>query len=345
MVENVLCPVTEPSEIGEARRRCVQFARRLGFDETAQGKLALIVTELGTNAVRHAREGQVLISASEDTGAITIQILAIDKGPGMASLEQCLQDGYSTAGTKGEGLGAVSRLADDFDAYTALGMGTAIVARLRAAGAAGNKTPPESDLTIGAVTVSYPGEEVCGDGYTIMPAKTGHFIMIADGLGHGLSACEAAQEAIRLMESTKAASPAEAIELLHGALRATRGAAVAVACIDSFSREVQFAGVGNIAGAILSESKSQSMVSLNGIVGHQMRKVQQFTYPWPQGALLVMHSDGLGSQWRLDRYPGLIHRDPALVAGVLYRDFSRGRDDVTVVAVREPRPQQGNSVA
>jgi hypothetical protein len=35
----------------------------------------------------------------------------------------------------------------------------------------------------------------------------------------------------------------------------------------------------------------------------------------------------------MEQYPGLITRHPALVAGMLYRDFRRGRDDVTVVAV------------
>ena len=73
------------------------------------------------------------------------------------------------------------------------------------------------------------------------------------------------------------------------------------------------------------------MVSYNGTVGHEVRKIREFTYLWPKGGLLVMHSDGLGTQWRLDRYPGLIARHPSLIAGVLYRDFNRGRDDVTVL--------------
>ncbi len=45
-----------------------------------------------------------------------------------------------------------------------------------------------------------------------------------------------------------------------------------------------------------------------------------------------MHSDGLATHWSFDRYPGLGQRHPGLVAGVLYRDHRRGRDDVTVLA-------------
>ena len=77
------------------------------------------------------------------------------------------------------------------------------------------------------------------------------------------------------------------------------------------------------------------MVSHNGTVGHAVRKVQEFVYPWQPGSLLVMHSDGLGTHWQLGRYPGLASRHPGVVAGVLYRDFRRERDDVTVLVASD----------
>jgi hypothetical protein len=78
-------------------------------------------------------------------------------------------------------------------------------------------------------------------------------------------------------------------------------------------------------------------VSHSGIVGHSAaRRFQQFDVPCPPGALLVLHSDGLGSRWDLARYPGLPLRHPGLIAAVLYRDFARGRDDVTVFVARAP---------
>jgi len=57
-------------------------------------------------------------------------------------------------------------------------------------------------------------------------------------------------------------------------------------------------------------------------------------FPWPAGALLIMHSDGLGTHWDLATYPGLAARHPGLIAAVLYRDYDRGRDDVSVVVIR-----------
>ena len=110
---------------------------------------------------------------------------------------------------------------------------------------------------------------------------------------------------------------------------------MAIAHLDAGREQVRFCGVGNISADIVTrEQASQSLVSQNGTVGFQLGRVTEFTYPWPQGAVLIMHSDGLATRWRLDSYPGLLTRDAALIAGVLYRDFTRGRDDVTVVSVR-----------
>jgi hypothetical protein len=93
--------------------------------------------------------------------------------------------------------------------------------------------------------------------------------------------------------------------------------------------------VGNIAGRVVSSGQSRHLTSYNGTVGHEVHKIQEFTYPWPSDALLIMHSDGLTAHWNLEAYPGLMSRHASLIAGVLYRDFNRGRDDVTVLVVKQ----------
>jgi hypothetical protein len=123
------------------------------------------------------------------------------------------------------------------------------------------------------------------------------------------------------------------VEILHAGLRSTRGAAVAVVELDHEKRQVRFTGVGNIAGAIISVDSSRSLLSHNGTVGAEMRRVQEMTYEWPTGSLLVLHSDGLSSQWQLGKYPGLRFRHPSLTAGVLFRDHRRERDDATVLVI------------
>jgi hypothetical protein len=76
------------------------------------------------------------------------------------------------------------------------------------------------------------------------------------------------------------------------------------------------------------------MVSMGGTAGMEARKINQFTYKYSPGAMLIMHSDGLHTQWGLERYPGVMRRHPAILAGLLYRDYTRGRDDVTVLTLR-----------
>jgi serine phosphatase RsbU (regulator of sigma subunit) len=158
--------------------------------------------------------------------------------------------------------------------------------------------------------------------------------LMADGLGHGPLAARAADEAVRVFRESGHLRPAEILEAAHGTLRATRGASVAIAEITYVDKIVRYAGIGNIAGAVLSATGRRSLVSSNGTLGHELHQLREFSYSWPEDGLLILHSDGLHSRWQLETYPGLIGRHVSLIAGVLYRDFVRGSDDVTVLAAR-----------
>jgi serine phosphatase RsbU (regulator of sigma subunit) len=190
-------------------------------------------------------------------------------------------------------------------------------------------------MTVGGVNVPYPGEPVSGDAWATRETPGTTLLMVADGLGHGTNAAAASRAAVEAFRSERGAAPAESLERIHLALRATRGAAVAVAAVDREKGLVRFAGIGNVSGTIVSGETTRSVVSHHGTAGGAARRIQEFTYPWNGGDILVLHSDGLGSHWTLAGYPGLAQRHPALIAGVLYRDHRRGRDDTTVVVVRE----------
>lgn len=329
MQDPLLCQIDDRSQVGEARRRVVELAARVGLGEVPREKLALLVNELGTNLVKHAGGGELIVRALP--GRPAVEVLALDKGGGMASVEECFRDGHSTSGSAGTGLGAVRRLASFVDVYSSRPGGTAIVAHV-AAPEAGISAAPHWD--VGAVCVPMSGEEVCGDGWVMADTTDGYRLMMADGLGHGLGAADAARAAVRCFERDPTLGPAAQVSAIHQALRGTRGAAVAVVSIDRRARVAIFAGVGNIAGSIIAARGSRQLVSLNGTAGHTLHKINEFSYPCTDDALLLVHTDGLVSRWDLDRYPGLVHRHPSLVAGVLFRDFNRGRDDVTVVAAR-----------
>ena len=122
--------VEEASQVGAARRHAASLAQQLGFDEVAAGRVALIVSELGSNLVRHARQGRLLLHAAGEGAQRFVEVVSLDRGPGMADTERCLKDGYSTGGTNGSGLGGVRRLSDEFDLFSKPEAGTIVWSRV-----------------------------------------------------------------------------------------------------------------------------------------------------------------------------------------------------------------------
>jgi anti-sigma regulatory factor (Ser/Thr protein kinase) len=327
--------ILDTSQVGAARRAAVELAHSLGFDEATTGQVSLIVTEAGTNLVKHGGGGQLLLRVvEEEAEPRQLEVVALDRGPGMANVARCLQDGYSTAGSPGTGLGALRRLSSAFDIYSRPGHGTAVLARVgNGAGAPGVARRRRMD--VGGLCVAKPGEDACGDGWEAEAGVSGVTVLVADGLGHGPPAAEAARESVNVFRSLRGRPPAARLEAIHAALRSTRGAAVAISEVDLETRVVRFAGLGNVSARLVAAGRVRHLVSHNGTAGHAARRIDEFTYPWAPGDRLVMHTDGLATQRDLAAYPGLMERHPTLVAAVLYRDFTRGRDDAAVVVARE----------
>lgn len=317
-------------DVGEARRFAVALGGATGLSESLRSDVGIVVTELATNLVRHGGGGQLILRPLGQGGGI--EMLGVDQGPGMASIAECLRDGYSSAGSLGSGLGAIQRIGTEFDLFSAPGQGTVVMVRIAPRRSEGARP---GAVTAG-VCVAKPGEVESGDGWTAVTSGSRTAICVVDGLGHGPVAAEAATAGREAFVRAAGGTPADVLEALHRALRSTRGAAVAVAIADREAQLVRFGGVGNVGGSIVTPGAQRSMVSHNGIVGHQMHRVREFEYPWPAGATMVLYTDGLISHWKTDAYQGVLQRDPALLCALLYRDFSRGRDDTTVVACRAP---------
>jgi anti-sigma regulatory factor (Ser/Thr protein kinase) len=317
------------SQVGEVRRLASANCRANGLDETLAGRVAVVVTEAATNAVRHGRGGELLIRSLEAGEARGLEVLTLDRGPGIADVGRALGDGHSTGGTPGTGLGAIRRLSTVFDLYTVPGQGTAVLAQVW--------TRAPGHPVHGAVCVPKRGEAECGDVWALQPLGTGWRALVADGLGHGPDA-RAAAVSVANGVTTSPSGVAEALANAHLRARATRGAAAAVAEVTP-PGSVSFSGVGNVTAVLLGEGMAHSMVSSNGTLGQGVVRPRAFTYAAPAGGLIVMCSDGLASRWSLDAYPGLQSRHPGLVAGILYRDHSRHRDDVTVLALRLEGPR------
>jgi anti-sigma regulatory factor (Ser/Thr protein kinase) len=320
--------VEDTSQVASVRRMATELAGLIGLDESATGRVGLAVTEAATNVLKHAGRGEVLLSATQSAQERFVEVVVLDHGPGMGNVDRCFEDGYSTAGSPGTGMGAMRRLAHRLDVYSRPN-GTALILRLGAGPGAASSAWP-----IAGLSVASPGEDVCGDAWDQEIRGGVLSLLVVDGLGHGPGAAEAARECVRSFREHSGAPPAARVEGLHGALRATRGAAVAVAELDGGRRLLRFAGLGNVSGVVYGTGLVRHLVSHHGTAGHAARAIGEYSYPWPPAGVLVMHSDGIASLRDLDSYPGLMERDPAVIAGVLYRDFCRRRDDATVVVAR-----------
>jgi anti-sigma regulatory factor (Ser/Thr protein kinase) len=327
--------IEEASQVAEARRQGRALAVKYDLDDAAAERVAIVITEAATNLLKHAGGGVLLLSASQVGDQWAIDVLALDRGPGM-SPAACRVDGFSTTGTLGTGLGAIIRMSRRYDFYSQPSAGTAVFAQISKNGYAVDGRAADEYPRVHGIQMCKPGEEVCGDQWEIRERRDGRTIVVADGLGHGSDACAAARAAVDVLGRTdEEMAPRELVVRMHESMRHTRGAAVAVAVLDERRRLIHFCGLGNISGRVFEGgAPARSMVSISGTAGVEARIVREFTYPWPAGAAVVFHSDGLSARWDLSDYPGLLTRDEALIAGVLIRDQYRHTDDVTVVVVK-----------
>jgi anti-sigma regulatory factor (Ser/Thr protein kinase) len=324
--------VADRSHVSGARRDASLEAERAGFSATDAHRVGIVATELASNLAKHAGNGGEILLRTRRNHVTEIELVSLDRGRGIADIPKSLEDGHSTAGSAGTGLGAVRRMADDFDIYSQPGHGTAVLARLRS----GRPTAPAADTFLCAgVSVAMAGESVCGDTWVVATDRGRHMVGIVDGLGHGLLAREAATAAARTITSRPWSTALDAVQAMHDGSRHTRGSAATVVVVDPRETIALVAGIGNVAAAFVEPPAVRRAVSMGGILGHEVRAMREYRYPWTRETMLVMHSDGLTSHWSLDGYPGIRQRDPLLAAAVLYRDFQRGRDDVTVVVGRE----------
>jgi anti-sigma regulatory factor (Ser/Thr protein kinase) len=315
------------SASGTARRAATALAARVGMREERVNEIALVVTELTANLVKHAGSGSILLRLRHGAAGPVVEVVSVDAGPGIADVAAAMQDGVSTAGTLGIGLGSVARLASAWDIWSRPDAGAVITASFGADRAAG----PPAPVAVG-VTRPMAGQDVCGDAYAIREDDGVLSVLLADGLGHGPLAAVASTEAVRAFRGAPAGGPVPLLTAVHRALHGTRGAAVAVARLEA--GQVRYAGVGNIAGVVVDAGSRRVMISHPGIVGAQARTIRETAYPLPAGAAVVMHSDGLTERQSLDAYPGLLSRSALVTACVLLRDFGVRRDDASVVVAR-----------
>lgn len=323
--------IEDVSQIGHARREAGALAKTLGFDQAEAGRASIVASQLASNILRYGGGGEILLDRVERKDA-RVQIIALDKGSGIPDTETALIDGYTTSKSSGTGLGSVRRHSALFDIYSRINQGTAVLSEV-SAGPAPHRQVFEHP-SVGGVAVPMPGEDVCGDAWCVRHLDDGPLLILADGLGHGHAAADAAHTALSAFLDHAGRTVEEITEAVHLASRSGRGSAIGLLRVDRAQGNAEFCGLGNVEANLFGTAGRSRMVSEPGVAGASAKRIRAFSYSTQDRSIAILNTDGLASQWSFDQYPGLLPHNPTLIAAILYRDFTRGRDDTGVLVAR-----------
>lgn len=324
-----------------AKRDITRLVESYGFSPADVGKVNIVVSELVTNLAKFATGGGELLVRPFGRPITGLEILCLDNGPGMSDPARMQEDGFSTYGSAGEGLGAIKRQSDEFDLYSQSGIGTTVLSRIYKTG---RKKDLAADITryeVGYVMVAKSGETLCGDNFAMALRGPDLYLLALDGLGHGANAHEASQEAAKYFMDSPATAPADALRYIHANIKRTRGAVGLMASISGSTNRISYCGVGNIAGKLFTRDSSmpgaayKNIISYNGILGHNIpNTLSNQQLEWGRSNMLVLHSDGLKSRWDMSKLPSLNRHHATTIAAVLYKTNSRKTDDTLVVVCK-----------
>jgi len=319
------------------RSRLRAVSRRMGYGDGARGRMELAARELATNQAKFADGTGVMQLWEVSVPQPALDVFALDFGPGIEDVRLALEDGYTTAGTMGRGLGTVRRMADEFAIYSVrrheidgqAWHGVAVWARFYL----GRARPPEP--AFGLYVRPLGDAEHNGD--VVRLSWTGRRLrwLHVDALGHGPEAARTAGAAEGVLD--RARSPEEAIASLDGRLAGTRGAVAAAGEVELDAGRVRLCGVGDIAGWLVLNGERRTLGFAAGILGHAHRRVACHRMRFPAQAVLMTASDGIRAGWGLGAFPGLWRLHPQLIALFLGEVMGRPGDDRSLLVLRGPR--------
>jgi hypothetical protein len=178
------------------------------------------------------------------------------------------------------------------------------------------------------------GEEFNGDAYFIKEYDQKVVLAAIDGLGHGLYAYEAAQTAINHIKNNYRKPLEELMWGCHKKLVKTRGAVIGLARLDFTTRLMEWVGVGNVVLQIIRGHKNIRPISINGIVGINLRKLKKDTIDYLPGDLLLLFTDGIADNRGINKLLEISGSGPQALANDLGSTFFKRHDDATMIVAQ-----------
>jgi serine/threonine-protein kinase RsbT len=126
IVKSESVPIGVEADVVRTRQISRQWAVEFGFKMVEQTKFVTAVSELARNTLIHGKGGFMLLEALNNNMRKGLRATFEDGGPGIADIERALQDGFTTGGGLGLGLGGAQRLSNEFAIQNKPGGGTRI---------------------------------------------------------------------------------------------------------------------------------------------------------------------------------------------------------------------------
>lgn len=330
-VKQVKYDLKDRSYLPVIKKDALKFCQAANFNEKKTAELEIVITEIGTNLIKHAGGGEIIIRLYDTAVGKGVEILSIDSGPGMADPIRMQEDGVSTTNTLGQGLGAIRRLSDQFQLYSVPRWGTILLTRLVMPVSKPNGL---SRWGVYPIVIPKPGETHCGDLFTYKTNPYFIKVMLADGLGHGILAQQAAEKAELAFQKSAFNTPHQILTDVHHQVKGSRGVVATVGVYDLTQKSWTFSGVGNIASRLTDAISSKTYVPFNGIVGVNIPKHLESQSVSSMGRLLILCSDGISSRWDIGKHSSAFRCDQSILSAIIYKDYARHSDDTSVVVVK-----------
>ena len=326
-------PIIDEAAISLAREHVRKACGEAGLSQAQTESLATVTSELARNQLIHAHGGHLFARQIHRAGVVGVEIIAFDRGTGIAEPARALRGNPSDRAGMGVGLAGARRLAEEIDFDIRQREGTCIRARTFT-----GPVPFRSEVAI--LGRPYGDEDVSGDDATCVRLGDDLILCVVDGLGHGELAREASARATAVVQqSVSGIDLEELLSNCHSALQGTRGAVMSVMRFERTSGLIEHVCVGDI-GAQLSRYREADRLSCRrGIVGLAEKSYSVSTrlaelVPIRSGDVLLAYSDGLKSTLDIAGDAVLLREHPLIIADHVLTTYGRESDDALVLVAR-----------
>lgn len=332
-------------------RIAVSEAQKISFvleaSDLDRSMIGTIVSELGSNIIKYAGYGTIIVRLHEASGQRGVEILAKDDGPGIANIDLALRDSFSTGHSLGLGLPGVKRMSDQFTIHSAPESGTLVSAiklfrkvnhsaltispELKHFGS--TSVPFSQRCDIGAHQRPMVGQIKSGDLVVTVETLDHHLIAIIDVTGHGDRAHIEAHRIKGLIEAHADLPLKALVTMLHHKLLGTLGAAIGLLRIERSTNAFSYMAVGNT-GASRVRGKKWRGISKDGVLGLRLPTLFEQSEFLETGDVLLLWTDGLSETAAPAYVERHLYEAAQPLAHRLLVDMAKDHDDAGCAIVK-----------